>query len=232
LELITVILAFATVLYNASLIGIGITGEGATVNISVSAGGTVNGVTLVQGGSAYGIGQTMTIVGVTTRSNWSAAVVRVEDINNNIGDTLEVVGVGTTGNRYASGYNGVFRISGISSSRSVTVTSSTNPGIYTSSSGFFYITDETKDITNIQYTDANSGIVTVTTSSAHGLAVGNRFTVVGSAQTIYNGSYTVKERLGITSFTFYRGPGFHTAAFTGGSVFLLKNGIASQNVDN
>ena len=219
----------ATVLYNASLIGIGITGEGATVNISVSAGGTVNGVTLVDGGSAYGIGQTMTIVGIRTEANWSAAVVTVSDINNNVGDTLEVVGVGTTGNRNDSSYNGLFRISGVSSSRSVTVTSSVNPGIYTTSSGFFYVSDETKDITDIQYTNVSSGIVTVITSSAHGLSVGNRFSIVGSAQTVYNGNYTVRERLGITSFTFYRGVGFNTAAFTGGNVFLLRDSLASQN---
>ena len=219
----------ATVLYNASLIGIGITGEGATVNISVSAAGTVNGVTLVDGGSAYGVGQTMTVVGVTTRASWSAAVVRVEELNNNVGDTLTVVGVGTTGNRYYSAYNGLFRISGISSSKSVTVTSSVNPGIYTTSSGFLYLNDETKDITNILYTDATSGIVTVTTSSAHGLSVGNRFTIVGSAQTVFNGNYTVDERLGVTSFTFYRGVGFNTATFTGGNVFLLRDNLGSQN---
>ncbi len=169
----------------------------------------------------------MTIVGVRTEANWSAAVVTVSDINNNVGDTLEVVGVGTTGNRNDSSYNGLFRISGVSSSRSVTVTSSVNPGIYTSSSGFFYVSDETKDITDIQYTNVSSGIVTVITSSAHGLSVGNRFSIVGSAQTVYNGNYTVRERLGITSFTFYRGVGFNTAAFTGGNVFLLRDSLAS-----
>jgi hypothetical protein len=220
----------ATVLYNASLIGIGITGEGATANISVSAAGTINGVTLVDGGSGYGIGVTMAVVGVTTRAGWQQAIVRVQELNNNVGDCIQVVGVGTTGNRFYSGYNGLFRISGITSTRSVTVTSSVNPGIYTSANtGFLYLSDETKGITDIQYTDTTTGIVTVITSQSHGLAVGNKFTIVGSAQTVYNGTFTLKERLGITSFTFYVGAGFNTAAFTGGSVFLLRNAIASQN---
>ena len=223
----------STVLHNAKLVGVGITGDGATVNIAVSAAGTVTNLSIVDPGSAYGVGMTMTIVGVKTTSSWSPAVVSVTAINSNIGDAIEVVGVGTTGNRVTSGYNGTYRISGINSSRSVSYSNSSNPGIYTGTTGidgFFRLIDKTVNVSNILYTNALTGIVTVTTSQSHGLLVGNKFTITGAAQTVYNGTFIVKNRINTTNFDFYIGPGFSTATFTG-SCFIYSNGLTSKGGD-
>ncbi|WJZ47901.1 tail fiber protein [Synechococcus phage DSL-LC03] len=223
----------ATVLYNAKLIGIGITGEGATANVSVSAAGTINGVTVVDGGSAYGVGMTMTVIGVTTQASWSPAVVSVSAINNNIGDAIEIVGVGTTGNRTNSGYNGLYRISGITSSKIFTYDNGGNPGIYTGTtnvSGYARLTDEVGVATGIQYSDTTTGIVTVFTSNPHGLQSGEKFTIVGAAQTVYNGTYLVKNRLHVNSFNFYIGAGFTNPSFTG-SCFVLSGATSSKGAD-
>jgi len=223
----------STVLYNARLVGVGITGDGATANIAVSAAGTVTGITLVDGGSAYGIGMTMTVVGVKTQASWSPAVVSVTSIINNVGDAIEVVGVGTTGNRTNSNYNGLYRILGISSSRSLSYDNGSNPGIYTGttgSNGFFRLVDEVVTASAISYTNESTGIVTVTTSQPHGLIIGNKFTIAGAAQTVYNGTFIVKNRINTTNFDFYIGPGFNSAVFTG-SCFIIPNGLTSRGGD-
>lgn len=223
----------ATVLYNAKLVGVGITGEGATANVSVSAAGTINGVTVVDGGSAYGIGMTMTVIGVATQSSWSRAVVQVTAINNNIGDAIEVVGVGTTGNRTDSGYNGVYRIAGITSSKIITYDNGSNPGIYTGTTGvngYVRLTDEVGVATGIQYSSTATGIVTVFTSQPHGLVAGNKFKIVGAAQTVYNGTYLVGNRLSVSSFNFFIGAGVTNPTFTG-SCFVLSGTTDSRAAD-
>ena len=222
----------STVLYNARLVGIGITGEGATANIAVNASGTVTAVTLVDGGSAYGVGMTMTVIGVQTAASWTPAVVSVSAINNNVGDVIEVVGVGTTGNRTNSGYNGIYRISGISSSKSITYSNGSNPGIYTGTAGhgFFRLIDDAIPSTSIVYTNQSSGIATVTTLQPHGLISGNKFSVVGAAQTIFNRTFLVKNRISTTSFDFYVGSQYTPATLTG-SCFILPNGLTSKGGD-
>ena len=223
----------ATVLYNAKLIGIGITGDGATANVSVSAAGTINGLTLVDGGSAYGVGVTMTVTGVATQASWSPAVVTVTAINNNIGDAIEVVGVGTTGNRINSGYNGVYRISGITSSRIIEYNNGSNPGIYTGTTGvhgYVRLTDEVGVATGIQYSSTATGIVTVFTSQPHGLLAGNKFTVVGAAQTVYNGTFIVDSKVSNTKFNFYIGAGVTNPTFSG-SCFILSGATSSREAD-
>jgi hypothetical protein len=224
----------ATVLYNVPLVGVGITGEGATANIRVNASGSIIGVEVVDGGSAYGIGNTM-------RVGSGNGAVRVTHINTDINNVVEVVGVGTTSNRYESNYNGVYRIIGISSTRSITYSvtdganNPINAGIYTATDGYnglFYVSDRAIGVSTIGYGNSAVGIVTVTTSTAHGLLPGNQFKIVGAAQTIYNGTYYVSERVGLNTFTFNIGAGTSNPAFsTNSGVFVLKCSITSQDSD-
>jgi len=226
----------STTIYNVQLQGTGITGDGATVNIRVSAAGTVTGVEIVDGGSAYGVGNTMRV------GLGSTAIVQVASINNNIGDVIEVVGVGTTSNRFNSTYNGIHRISQINSSKSVTYTitdssnTAINPGIYTSVNGYngtFIVSAKSVGVTTVGYASSSVGIVTVTTETPHALLPGNKFRLVGSLQTVYNGVFTVKERIGINTFTFSIGIGVSNPNFTtNNGVYILKSSINSQEYDN
>jgi len=223
-----------TTLFNIPLVGTGITGGGATANVQVNAAGQITGMSIVDGGSAYGVGNTMR-VGVG-----STGIVTITAINNNIGSVIEVVGVGTTANRYASGYNGAFRITGINSTRSVTYTvtnnnnTAINAGIYTAISnynGLFVVTDQATSVSNIGYGNSSVGIVTVT-SNSHGLYPGNKFRLVGVGETVYNGNYTVTQRVGINTFVFNIGAGTSNPAVTSYSnVFVLRNAISAQAED-
>ena len=121
-----------TTLYNVSLVGVGITGNGATANVTVSAAGTITAVSIVDGGSAYGVGNTMSVAS-------GGGSVTVTSINNNVGDVVQIIGVGTTANRNNGGYNGLYKISAINSSNSVTYNVGSNPGIYTTSSGILSV---------------------------------------------------------------------------------------------
>jgi hypothetical protein len=222
----------ATFLYNVPLVGTGITGDGATAKVRVSAIGAVTAVEIIDGGSAYGVGNTMRV------GAGGNAIVSVTAINSNIGSVIEVVGVGTTANRFNSGYNGVYQITGINSTRSVTyqvqngANTGINAGIFTSVNGYeglLFVSDRAVGVSTIGYGNSSVGIVTVTTQSAHGLILGNKFKIVGAAQTIYNGTYVVRERVGLNTFSFQIGAGTSNPAFTTNSgVFVLKQSFASQ----
>ena len=64
----------------------------------------------MDGGSAYGIGNTMNVVGVATTTGFTQAVVEVSKIYNNIGDTMRIVGVKS--DTYTD-YNQLYRITDV-----------------------------------------------------------------------------------------------------------------------
>ena len=215
-----------TTLYNVSLVGAGITGNGATANVTVSAAGTITAVSIVDGGSAYGVGNTMSV-------GSGGGSVTVSSINNNVGDVVQIIGVGTVANRNNGGYNGLYKISAINSSKSVTYNVGSNPGIYTTSSGILYVVDKSLTVSAIAgvQTATTAGIVTVSTSRAHGLSVGNKIKitgVTGTASTIFNSDFVVKEKVGLTTFTILAPIGVGTAA---GSAEVYKYGITSYGED-
>jgi hypothetical protein len=216
----------SSTLYNVSLVGVGITGNGATANVTVSAAGTITAVSIVDGGSAYGVGNTMSV-------GSGGGSVTVTSINNNVGDVVQIIGVGTTANRNNGGYNGLYKISAINSSNSVTYNVGSNPGIYTTSSGILYVVDKSIPLSAISGVSntTTAGIVTVTTSRAHGLSVGNKIKitgVTGTASTIFNSDFFVKEKVSLTAFTILAPIGVGTAA---GSAEVYKYGVTSYGED-
>ena len=120
--------------YNAKLVGYAgsTTGLNATARVTVSTAGTISDIVIMDGGSAYGIGNTMTIVGIATTTSHSVATVSVANIIDNIGDTLAINGVGST---TYEGYNTYYRITAVPSETEVsvssanTVTNSTSIGV-------------------------------------------------------------------------------------------------------
>ena len=187
-------------------------GQGATANITVDGGGRVTAIEIVDGGSAY-VGLTTLAIGGGT-----GGVAKIDAINNCVGNAIQIVGVGSVDDRTNSAYNGVYKITSVPSTKSVTYThilkgqtSGTSAGIYTGpvseTSGIFTLLDEAvgfSTIVGVAQTTL-SGIVTVTTSSNHNLAVGNKIKfagLTGNTSSIYNGSdFIVREIVGVTSFT-------------------------------
>ena len=82
--------------YNAKLVSIGasVTGINATAKVGVI-NGQVNSVEIMDGGSAYGIGNTMHVVGIATTGDTGHTefVVEATDIYDNVGDVVRLTGV-------------------------------------------------------------------------------------------------------------------------------------------
>jgi len=209
----------STDLYSTSLVNSFIVGSNGSVKATLS-GGSVSAVSVVDGGAAYGIGNTMTIAGGIT-----LGIVQVTDVNDNIGDALQVVGFSS------DGYNGVFKITGVPGPKSITVYNPNNVSIYeTRTDGkvpFVSVVGKGSSISALAFNDIRTGIATITTTGTHGLLVGNKFSIVGTGHTIYDKAFTVKEVVGIKTFTFNVGVVTETKTYTsGGSV--LKQGISAN----
>ena len=195
------------VFYNAKLVnseelkwhlGVGIgttTGSGVTAKVTVSGIGSITELIIMNGGSAYGIGNTLYVVGIATQTGWVPAKYHVAKIYDNIGDTIRLAGV--TSETYGQ-YNNLYRISdvhvGAARSFSVVgnspVTGVTTAGIgsVVTSNAYVYSTGMPLGISTFTY-DTTLGVATVGISSyyvngqtlpiygSHGLSVNAKVNV-------------------------------------------------------
>ena len=124
----------------------------------------------------------MNVVGVTTYAGFSQAVVKVDQIYDNVGDVIKITGVSS---ETYNGYNDLYRITGIGTTgTSITVSSaSTIAGFSTTGVGgtnttgsYLYLTGASLGIqtSTFDYT-SSSGIATVITEERHGLKVDTEF---------------------------------------------------------
>ena len=193
---------------------------------------------VMDGGSAYGIGNTMNVVGVATTTGFTQAVVRVDKIYNNIGDTMRIVGVKSD---VYGDYNQLYRITDVQIGSATTVTvaaassissgkisnSAIGVGVTLTSDAYFYVTGETVNVNTFTYT-GGSGIATLTTLNKHGFAVDRKVRIVGAGQTQYNGSFVVTKVNSLTSFEAQLGVSTLTPTATG-TIFALPEGFTSNN---
>ena len=191
-------------------IGTSVTGRDATAKLTVDASGTITGVKIMSGGGSYGIGNTMNVVGVTTYAGFSQAVVKVDQIYDNVGDVLKITGVSS---ETYQGYNDLYRITGIgttgtsitvSSASTVTGFSTTGIGGTNTTGSYLYLTGPSLGIQTSTFSYTNvSGIATVITEQRHGLKADTKVRFAGftTASEIYNGSWVVNEILTSTSFS-------------------------------
>ena len=222
--------------YNANLISIGAstTGKHATAKVTVSAAGTISNIIVMDGGSAYGIGNTMHVVGIATTTSHTAAVVQVGTIYNNVGDVVRISGVSSES---YSGYNNLYRITGIStgndkqfnatSATTIANTSSSGVGVTLTADSLAYLTGHSIKVSSLVY-DHASGIATVTTSNSHGFGVDNKVTVMGAGNAAYNGSFVVTEDVTNTAFKINIGIGTTSPTESSTSIFVLPEGYTSQ----
>ena len=210
-----------TTIYASSLTG----GSGAngSVRANLSAG-TVQSVSIVDPGSAYVVGNTLTVSGPPGITPSINSTLTVNEINNNVGDGIELSGFNQTN------LNGVYKILSVPSSKSFTIYNPAGVSAYTQNTNgripTAVLSSKGVGITSFRFDTVTTGIVTVTTSTAHGLLAGNKFTIVESGHTIYDGSFFVKENVGLNTFTFYVGIATQTKASTTGT--LLKGAISAN----
>ena len=225
--------------YNARLVGFGgsVTGDHATAKINFDATGTITSLQIMDGGSAYGIGNIMSVVGVTTSANHVPAVVRVDSIYNNVGDSIRVIGVSSE--KY-SGYNDLYRITGVESDTSFAVESAnvisgfstTGVGPNLTNKSQMYLTGESVLINSFLY-DHVSGIATITSNSSHGLSVDQKIRLSGSNEDLYNGDFVVTQVLDnllTPTYSFSVNIGISTESpIQTGTMYAYREGVSSNN---
>jgi len=221
-------------IYNARLVGIGTstTGLNATAKISFNSFGNITNVRIMDGGSAFGIGNTLAIVGVATTAGYSQAVVQVTKIYNNVDDVVRIVGVSS------NIYNTLGRITnvGVGSATRFTIESaSTLAGVTTASAGvgltatlnsFAYLTGESVKVNTISYNNT-VGIATITTFDNHGLSVNKKIRLAGANENVYNGDFVVTQINSLTSVSVNIGVTTFVSAATG-TLYILPEGFTSS----
>jgi len=219
----------STTLYSAELINSTISGKNASVRAQVSTSSTVSSIVLVDPGSCYGVGNTMTISASPAGTPIVSAVVQVTAINNNANDAIELNGF------VDPKMNGTFRIISVPSATTIDILNLNGlSGVYTarndSTFPVAYLSAQGVGITSIKYTPS-TGIATVTSQGAHGLLVGNTFNITGLGTTsFFNGRYNVSEVPGITTFIFTAGVSTVTPVITlNNNVFILKSTFSSND---
>jgi hypothetical protein len=216
-----------TTIYSSNLIGG--TGQGASLYVPViGSTGTINtsSIKIVDVGSVYSVGDVLDISGPSGITPTIYAKAEVLEINNNIGDALEIRGFNTTN------LDGVYRITNVPSSKSIEIyVPSGVPSYQSNTNGRIpvaVLSAEGIGINSFRFDSTVTGIVTVTTNNSHGLLRGNKFTIVGSGHTIYDKTFVVKENVGLNTFTFNVGVVTQTKSSTTGT--LLKHSISSNEL--
>ena len=229
--------------YNARLVGTAgsTTGEFATAKVFISAAGAITDLKIMDGGSAYAIGNTMHVVGIPTFATFEEAVVQVDKIYDNTNNVISISGI--TSEKHAAA-NQLYKINNIEVGAAKTfrarpinpITGVTTTGIgsvgaapETMTDAFMQINGTSLPISSFAY-ENTSGIASVTTGVEHGLQVDRRIRVVGAGQDLYNGEFVVTKADSLT--TLELDIGISTSAPTPtGDLEIYPLGIAAQGGD-
>jgi len=224
--------------YNARLVGFAgsTTGQNATAVITFNSSGTVTAVKIMDGGSAYGIGNTLAIVGVATTTGYSQAVVQVTHISNNIDDSIQLDGIVPSSN---NAYNTLYKVSNIrvgrtkefevESSTTIGSASTTGLGVTATASGSAKIVGKVIGITSFTYAPS-AGLSTITFATQHGYKVGNKLRISGSNNNFFNGDFIVRKIIGLTTCVINVGLGTNVVSASG-TITAYRHGFASFGGD-
>jgi hypothetical protein len=230
----------ATNFYGATLVGFAgsTVGSQANAKVTVNASGTITDVKIMDGGSAYGIGNTLTVsigatTGISTFAPFTQAVLTVSQIYNNVGDVIQISGLTSTTHK---DYNNLYRISQVSvgfaktfSAISASAVSgfSTTVGATLTSNATLNLTGEALVVNSLTYNNV-VGLATVTTNNRHGLKVDNKIRITGANSALYNGSFVITENVGLTTFIVRIGISTNIPS-TAGNLFAYREGLSSND---
>ena len=217
--------------YNAQLVGWAgsTTGNYATARVTVHPSGGITDVRIMNGGSAYGVGNTVTVRGIPKFGGSPNASLTVDKIYDNTGNSLDVQGI--TSN---TAYNTLYKISDVTigDSKKIKVVSSTTVGSANTigigsevtSGSLIQNSGQTVNISGFSF-DSGSGIATFATVQNHGLNVDNKIRISEATSSLYNGDFVVKNVIGLTSFT--ASIGISTTTPTTSSALISKFALSS-----
>ena len=208
-------------IYNAKLLDNEFQYEDSTCRFVTNSSGEVNTNTfnLVDSGGAHSVGERLEIEGGVINASLD-----VSEINNNVGDGLEISGFVSTN------LNGIYEIVSVPNKKTIVISNTTGITSYTPNTNgnlpVGLLASKGVGITSISFGNVSSGIVTVTTNYPHGLLPGNKFKLVGTGHTIYDSYFVVNDNIGITTFNFNIGIVTEYKSSTTGKV--LKTSINSN----
>jgi hypothetical protein len=213
--------------YNARLVNSVSSGENATARVTVSSSGTISSIRIMDGGSNYAVGDRLSVVGIATTTGYTVGIVSVVSIYNHIGESVKV-------SKTLDAYNTSYRITGISSSRSVTVASASSiaspyiSGIGSTAiaQGYVELTGITIGISSLVYGSA-TGIATVTTTDPHGLFVDSKFLFSGFNSSVLNNTFTVASIVGLNTITVSTGTTNVNVSYVG-TPYIFRQGASSN----
>ncbi len=207
--------------YNANLINVSSSGENATARVTVNSAGSISSIRIMDGGSNYSVGDQLNVVGIATTTGYSVGIVSVASIYNHIGNSLTI-------NKAHDRYNTSYRITGITSSKSLNVSSASSilSGIGSIVSDKCYI-ELTGKAVAISSATFSSGFATLTTVEPHDLFVDNKVIFGGFTSTALNRDFLVSGIVGLNTFTISTGLTNVSVAFTG-TPYLYKQGSTSN----
>ena len=171
-------------IYNAKLVSAGSAstqGQNATARIQVNSSGNLVTAKIMDGGSAYTLGDSLQIVGVGTTAPHSVGIVTVTKVYDNTGDVLQLVNAKPSSN-YP--YNTLYRITGVTagSAKEVQVASAST------------ISGTGIGVTNL----ANAAVVNVGRSLDVSAFNYNQVTGVGVVTTTVNHGLRVNNKINIS----------------------------------
>ena len=224
----------AGTLYNARLVGFAGTENGinATARISFDSLGQLTDVTIMDGGSAYGIGHSFSIVGTATTTSHVVGIVSVTQIYDNTKDVINIIGVSDFDNEQ---FNTSYRIAGIttyneinvSSASTISASSIAGIGSTVTENSIAYLSGKALTATSFVY-DNNVGLATITTVENHGLNVFNKVKISGANSPLFNGDFIVGNIVGLTTFVANIGVSTTSPATTG-TIYIYDPGFASNS---
>ena len=193
--------------------------NGATANVTVSTG-SITGVEIVDAGANYSAGtyyfdKTSTL---GLGNNGATYVVASGGIRGNIGDVVQVTGIGTETDSYS-------KITAVNSTTKISIKrTGTDP--LPKSGQFLLHLGSPLVISGTPSFNATTKLTTFTTSSPHGLIKGNSFRVLDSTSSNINlGDFIVKDRISTTQFT------SETTNQLTNPGFVIKHGMSANGGD-
>ena len=225
----------AATLYNARLVSTSSTvGDYATAMVSIDAIGGITAIKIMSGGSAYGVGNTLSVTGTATTTGYLEGYVTVTNVYDNVGDVVRVSGVSSSAYK---DYNQLYRITGITTglTKEITVSSASTVGGASTTgitnnvdaSTFGYLTGAALNVTSLTY-DSTSGVATVVTTQNHGLRVDNRVRVTGANNEFYNTDFAVKQNTNLTTFVLNIGVSTTASGAAAGTLYVYRNGVEAN----
>jgi len=221
--------------FNATLVGFAgsTVGQYATAKVTLDGAGSISDIKIMDGGSAYGIGNTLTVTGIGTTSGFSSAVITVSNVYDNVGDVIKIAGVTSTAYQV---YNNLYRITevAVGSAKSFSAISATSVSGISSAVGptftanaISYLTGQALHVNTFSYNNV-TGIATITTLNNHGLKVDNKVRITGANQSLYNGEFVVIKNISLNSFNVRIGVSTSSPTATG-TLFVYREGLTSND---